>query len=169
MKSFSFRAPRIETSKKLHLQGLRTQLSIQGDTTRALWQRFIPLSKDIAHRKGSQWYSVEVYPEAYFNAYDPGRKFEKWATVAVDQADSPEPGGLEHLLIEQGLYAVFDYRGPSREVHHLYGYIFSEWIPGSGFTVAQRPHFAVMGEGYKGEDPDSEEEIWIPIQKKNMR
>jgi AraC family transcriptional regulator len=27
----------------------------------------------------------------------------------------------------------------------------------------QRPHVEVMGEKYKNNDPDSEEEIWIPI------
>jgi hypothetical protein len=27
----------------------------------------------------------------------------------------------------------------------------------------KRPHFAKMGEKYKNEDPDSEEELWIPI------
>lgn len=165
MKSMSFPEPRIETSKELLLVGLRTRISIQQNTTQALWQRFVPLSKDIANRVGPQWYSVEVYPDSYFNTYDPVKTFEKWASVAVDEDDTPGPEGLEHLLIEEGLYAVFNYQGSSGDVHQLYRYIFSEWIPGSGFTIDLRPHFAIMGSGYKREDPDAQEEIWIPIRK----
>jgi len=29
-----------------------------------------------------------------------------------------------------------------------------------------RPHFEVLGDKYKNADPDSEEEIWIPIRTK---
>jgi AraC family transcriptional regulator len=29
-----------------------------------------------------------------------------------------------------------------------------------------RPYFALMGEKYKGENPESEEDFWIPVKKK---
>jgi AraC family transcriptional regulator len=29
-----------------------------------------------------------------------------------------------------------------------------------------KPHFEIMGDQYKNEDPDSEEELWIPIKKR---
>ena len=48
----------------------------------------------------------------------------------------------------------------------IFQYIFSEWIPQSDYSVDDRPHFEVLGAKYKNNDPDSEEEIWIPIKKK---
>jgi AraC family transcriptional regulator len=30
-----------------------------------------------------------------------------------------------------------------------------------------RPYFALMGEKYKGEQPDSEEEFWVPVKPKS--
>ena len=35
--------------------------------------------------------------------------------------------------------------------------------PKSKYELDKRPHFALMGEEYKNEDPDSEEELWFPI------
>jgi AraC family transcriptional regulator len=43
-------------------------------------------------------------------------------------------------------------------------YIFNTWLPKSGYQLDRRPHFEILGEKYKNNNPDSEEEIWIPIQ-----
>jgi AraC family transcriptional regulator len=43
-------------------------------------------------------------------------------------------------------------------------YIYTEWLPNSGFQLDNKPHFEVLGDNYLGhENPESEEEIWIPI------
>jgi AraC family transcriptional regulator len=42
---------------------------------------------------------------------------------------------------------------------------FSTWLPDSEYRLDVRPHFEVLGEKYKNDDPESEEEIWIPIKK----
>lgn len=165
MKSKQFHPPRIERSKELRLLGFRTRMSIAQDTTRELWGRFMQVSKAIANKSSTEWYSVEIYPDSYFDSYDPGKSFEKWAAVAVEKSTFSRPSGLEELYIDEGLYAVFSYEGPASKVHRLYQYIFVDWIPGSGFALDPRPHFALMGAGYKGEDPNSREELWIPVRK----
>lgn len=165
MNSIPLHPPRIEKSRERLLLGMRTRMSLVENTTQALWSSFVPVSKDIRNRKGAEWYSVEVYPDTYFKTYDPGKTFEKWAAVAVESAATSLPPGLEQFLIEEGLYAIFSYQGVASEVHRLYQYIFVDWIPASGFALDQRPHFALMGPGYKAEDPDSQEELWIPIRK----
>jgi AraC family transcriptional regulator len=165
MKMKSFHPPRIEKSKERLLLGFRTRMNINQDTTRELWGRFVKASQAIVGKSGPEWYSVEIYPDSYFDGYDPDRTFEKWAAVAVEKSALPQPSGMEELHILEGLYAVFRYEGPASQVHQLYRYIFADWIPGSGFALDPRPHFALMGAGYKGEDPNSREELWIPIRK----
>jgi AraC family transcriptional regulator len=73
------------------------------------------------------------------------------------------PTGMEGFVLSRGLYAIFHYRGSSAEIATLYRSIFEEWLPNSNYTLDQRPHVEVMGEKYKNNEPDSEEEIWIPI------
>jgi AraC family transcriptional regulator len=64
--------------------------------------------------------------------------------------------------IPGGLYAVFDYKGSSTD-SSIFQYIFETWLPNSDYELDNRPHFEVLGDKYKNNDPASEEEIWIPI------
>jgi AraC family transcriptional regulator len=76
------------------------------------------------------------------------------------------PADMELLLAQSCLYAVFVHHGPASEAQKTYQYIFGTWLPGSEYLLDDKAHFAIMGEKYKHEDPDSEEEIWIPVKKK---
>jgi len=158
--------PRFEFLSETYLFGRRMRMSIAKDSTRALWQGFMPDSSRITNRKGSELYSVEVYDGThYFDAFNPHMEFEKWAAVAVNDTGS-KPDGMDVLTIPKGQYAVFQYRGRASEVHRAYQYIYGNWVPDSQFDLDDRPHFAVMGPEYKGEHPDSEEELWIPVKQK---
>ena len=107
---------------------------------------------------------MHMISPTFFQNFDPTRSFEKWAAIPVSDFDSI-PNEMQTLVIPNGLYAVFHYKGSSAD-SSIYQYIFQEWIPKSGYIVDNRPHFEVLGEKYKNNDPDSEEEIWIPVKKK---
>jgi AraC family transcriptional regulator len=157
--------PKIETLDELKLIGMNTKMSFAGNKTKELWQRFMPQKKEILHVAGPELYSVEVYDAGFFKNFNPASEFEKWAAIKVSNADTV-PGGMERLVIPGGLYAVFHYKGKPSEGQGTYRYIYTQWLPGSEYELDHRPHFALMGEKYKGEDPESEEDIWIPIRKK---
>ena len=154
--------PRIESIRQKLLIGERLTFSFSENRTRELWQSFMPRRREITDAVGTDLYSIEVYPPHFFDAFDPETQFEKWAAVEVTNFDNI-PDGLETLTIPAGLYAVFLHRGPASEAIITYTYIFQTWLPASEFKLDRRPHFAVMGEKYRNEDPDSEEEIWIPV------
>lgn len=154
--------PRIETLSQKKLAGKRLKMSFAEDKTFVLWQSFMPHLRKIRNAIGSNLYSVEVFDPSFFDPFDPFKEFEKWAAVEVSSFESV-PVGMETLLLPSGLYAVFVHKGPSSEGRKTYDFIFRIWLPGSEFRLDARPHFAVMGENYKQNDPDSEEEIWIPI------
>lgn len=63
----------------------------------------------------------------------------------------------------EGVFAVFSFKGKPSESRPFFEWVFQEWIPNSAYELDERPHIAVMGERYLGEDPASEEEIWIPL------
>lgn len=125
----------------------------------------MPRRKEISRIIGTELYSLEIYDPGYFEDINPAAGFEKWAAVEVADYEAL-PDGLETLLLPGGLYAVFLYRGPASAGPKTYRYIYNEWLPKSNYRLDHRPHFAVMGEKYKHEDPGSEEEIWIPVRMK---
>jgi AraC family transcriptional regulator len=76
------------------------------------------------------------------------------------------PEGMETFVLSSGLYAVFHFIGSSESISSFYQHIFTVWLPNSVYALDDRPHFEVLGEKYKNNDPNSEEEIWIPIKAK---
>ncbi|MFH7014756.1 GyrI-like domain-containing protein [Flavobacterium sp. FlaQc-47] len=157
---------RIEILSEKKLIGKHIVMSFVENKTFQLWSSFMPVKKEIKNIIDSNLYSLEVFPKGHFDNFDPSNSFQKWAAVEVSNFDEI-PAEMETLLIPNGLYAVFIHKGPQSEGHKTYHSIFAEWLPNSEYTVDDRPHFAVMGDQYKKEDPESEEEIWIPIKNKN--
>jgi AraC family transcriptional regulator len=156
---------RIETLTEKKLVGNHLSMSFAANKTGELWRGFMPHRKEILNPVGTDLYSVEVYPALFFNPFDASAEFEKWAAVEVTDFDRL-PDGMQPLTLPPGLYAVFLHQGPASSGSKTYGYIFETWLPQSDFSLDHRPHFALMGEKYKSEDPASEEEIWIPIRPK---
>lgn len=147
------------------LIGKHIVMSFLENKTFQLWSSFMPRRKEIKNVINANLYSLEVFPIAHFNNFDPGNTFQKWAAVEVSDFDEI-PREMTPLVIPEGLYAVFVHKGPQSEGHKTYHSIFVEWLPNSEYMVDERPHFAIMDERYKKDDPDSEEEIWIPITNK---
>lgn len=137
-------------------------MSISNNKTRELWESFMPKRREIINRICSDLYSIEVYEPHYFENFSLEREFDKWAVVEVIGIDTV-PGEMETITVSSGLYAVFHYKGTASKGQETYSYIFKTWLPESIYTLDDRPHIAIMGEKYRNEDPDSEEDIWIPI------
>ncbi|KFF06233.1 GyrI-like domain-containing protein [Flavobacterium reichenbachii] len=157
---------RIETLNEKKLIGKYIQMSFAENNTFQLWSSFMPKRKSIENTVNSNLYSLEVFPENHFDNFNPNDRFQKWAAVEVSDFDNI-PSEMETLLIPTGLYAVFIHKGLQTDGQRTYHSIFAEWLPNSEYKVDNRPHFAVMDEKYKKDDPNSEEEIWIPIKFKN--
>ncbi len=154
--------PRIEYLQEKQFVGLHITMSLMNNQTIALWRNFMPRRKEIQHPVSSDLYSLQVYPKSYFSSFSPHTEFEKWALVEVSDTVNV-PQDMSVFILSEGKYAVFDYKGSSQEAPSFFQYIFMEWLPNSGYELDHRPHFEVLGEKYKNNDPDSEEEIWIPI------
>ena len=157
--------PEIRRLDTTLLVGLAIEMSLMDNKTQSLWQQFSPRISEINHKVSTDKLSLQVYPENYYADFSPAKTFTKYAAVAVSSWDSI-PKGLRRFSIESGTYAVFHYQGSSRDANSFFQYIFTEWIPNSKYAIDNRPHFEVLGDRYKNNDPNSEEEIWIPIKEK---
>lgn len=154
--------PRIETLSPKKLVGKRLAMSFADNQTFRLWQSFMPGRKEIKNTLNSELISMQVYPQSFDFSYpDINAGFDKWAAVEVADFDSV-PDEMGTYILPGGLYAVFKYKGLSSDFK-IYRYIFGTWLPGSEYSIDNRPHFEILGEKFKVDDPSSEEEIWIPI------
>jgi AraC family transcriptional regulator len=156
--------PRIVTVNEKKLIGKRLTMSFADYNVGELWRNFMPRRNEINNNLSSDLISMTVYKPTHFFNFSPTNEFEKWATVEVSDFDNVPPE-METFTLAGGLYAVFNYKGLNTD-DTIFRYIYGEWIPSSDYDLDNRPHFEILGNKYKNSDPTSEEEIWIPIKRK---
>ena len=151
----------IQNFPETKLIDLSQSMNFAENTTPRLWQSFMPRMKEITGTIGTGLFSVQQYNEGFFTNFNPDAVFTKWAAVSVDDF-SFVPASMQMLTIPVGKYAVFHYKGSPAD-GAVFRYIFSEWLPQSGYQLDNRPHFEILGDKYKNGAGDSEEDIYIPI------
>ncbi|WP_396635069.1 GyrI-like domain-containing protein [Maribacter sp. R86514] len=161
----TYTTPKIVTLEEKILVGFSTEMSLMDNKTQELWKGFRQRSKEIANRSSDDFISLQEYPVDYFKAFSPANRFVKWACVEVEDLEFI-PEKMNSLILENGLFAVFNYKGTAKDAQAFFQYIYSEWIPNSDYILDDRPHFEVLGAKYKNNDSNSEEEVWIPIKEK---
>lgn len=159
--------PEIITIKERKLVGMKIRTSLSEDRTVELWSTFKPRVKEISNRKNNDFYSVQIFDEVLeFDQFTPQTFFEKWAAVEIESVENL-PEGFDLFTLSAGKYARFIHKGPSDTFPETSKYIFGNWLPNSEYQLDSRPHFEIMGERYQVNNPDSEEEVYIPIQLKD--
>jgi AraC family transcriptional regulator len=156
--------PRIEILNEKKLVGKRLTMSFADYQIGELWRSFIPRRREIVNNLTSDLISLVVYQSMHFADFKPTNEFERWAVIEVTGFDNV-PVDMETFVLPGGVYAVFDYKGLNTSTS-IFQYIFETWLPKSNYVLDERPHFEVLGDKYKNNDPTSEEEIWIPIKNK---
>jgi AraC family transcriptional regulator len=166
LKEYFKMEPRIETLKAKKLVGKKLKMSLADNKTGELWRSFMPRRREIKNNLNSELFSMQVYDPSYdFKNFNPAAEFEKWAAIEVTDFDSI-PADMEQFELQGGPYAVFIHKGAASRGPETFTYIFGSWLPNSDYLLDNRPHFEILGEKYKNDDPDSEEEIWIPVRPK---
>jgi len=155
--------PRIETLFEKKLVGKRLTMSLADNKTSYLWQSFVSGRREIINNNTNEMISMQIY-NGPVRLGDLNQEFEKWAAIEVTDFENV-PEKMDSYTLNGGLYAVFTYKGLSTD-NSVYLYIFGTWLPDSDYLLDHRPHFEILGDNYKNGDPDSEEEIWIPIKQK---
>ena len=70
---------------------------------------------------------------------------------------------METFILPGGLYAVFLYHGSSDAAAGVFQYILVYGYLNLVIFWTTDHILKYLGEKYKNDDPDSEEEIWIPV------
>jgi len=123
----------------------------------------MPQRGNVQNRISNDLVSMRVY-DGPLRIGDVHQEFDKWAAVEVSGFENI-PEEMESFVLVEGLYAVFNYKGLNTD-ERIFVYIFTQWLPNSNYQLDERPYFEILGSKYKNNDPESEEEIWIPVKSK---
>lgn len=160
--------PKIVEIEERKLVGKRVKTTLSENKTFELWQSFKPRVNEIEERSDTNFYSVQIFEKGLnLEQLTPQTEFEKWAAVQVKNSDNVHDE-MEVLTIPYGKYAVFIHQGTPQQFAKTSAFIYGDWLPNSEFELDERPHFEIMTADYRLIDPNAEEEIWIPIKKKNL-
>ena len=155
--------PKIVDIADRKLIGMRIKTSLSANKTFELWRRFKPRVKEITARLTTDFYSVQIYGEDFSMENLPlNTMFEKWAAVAVSGFENV-PHEMESFTLASGKYAVFIHKGTPDTFPRTAEFIFEKWLPNSKYELNNCPHFEILSDQYKPDDPNAEEQIWIPI------
>jgi len=156
--------PQIKTFPTTKFIGKNLSFTYSDYRAFELWSSFMPRRKEVQNAIGTDLYNIQINPIGFsFGLQEP---FVKWAAVPVANFDFV-PDGMETLEIPEGWYAVFHYKGYQSNAPAFFNAIYTEWLPASNYELDHRPQFEILGAKYKTNDPNSEEEIWIPVKLKS--
>ena len=145
---------------EIQLSGLSRKMSFSKDETALLWKDFMISKSNLSIP--FELYDVGIYSENFFRNFDPNLKFEKWAALETKNLHE-KPSVFQELLIPAGLYLRYRYKGHPKLVAKTYQFLLGQYLPTSKFNLDNRPHFALMGNSYKNDSSESEEDLYLPV------
>ena len=127
------------------------------------WHRFMQHSADILERaNGTESLGLEFYPEDFWQEH-------KWFYMACVETKNLDaiPISMVGKRLPACTYAVFTIKGGVKKLGEGFRYAYDTWLPNSSYQIAHPFDFEVYEEGrFKGDEEDSEIDIYIPIKLK---
>lgn len=158
---------RLETLPETQLVGMCLRCSQNQNRTFELWSGFMPRRKEVVNALPGPIFSVQQFDKGFDVYHFTGDTvYNKWAALRVND-NNLVPAGMLPLTLAGGLYAVFLHKGTTQDFSKTLQFIYGEWMPASGYMPDDREHFELLGEKYRNNSPDSEEEVWIPVRRRN--
>lgn len=156
--------PQIKFFPTTKIIGKNLSFSYSDYRTFELWSSFMLRHIEVQNAIGTDLYNIQINPIGF--SFGRNEPFMKWAAVPVSNFDFV-PKGMETLEIQEGLYTIFQHKGYQSNAPAFFNAIYTEWLPASNYELDNRPQFEILGAKYKTNDPNSEEQIWIPIRQCN--
>ena len=148
--------PRFETGKAMLVAGVGDRFSYESSAgIPGLWSRFHQYVDGFPGRIGKVAYGVCTNP-------DDAGNFDYIAGVEVaDFSDLPRDFG--RIRIPEQRYAVFNHTEHISTIRRTIGTIWNNWLPSSGYKVADAPTFERYDEKFDPVTGNGGLEIWVPV------
>lgn len=119
----------------------------------AVWEKLADRYSEISHADPDQGFGVHTFNEqGHFYL----------AGLAVHK-DGHLPEGMAELAIDPHAYAVFPHRGDSADLTDTITAIFDNWLPQSGYRMADEFYFEYYDDHFQPGSLDSVIFIFLPV------
>ncbi len=152
-------APRLETHRAFRVVGLSERYAMDDIAgIPAQWQRFVPHMLTLSAGKARQTtYGICT------NTDDSGLDY--MCAIEVPNFDGV-PRELARLSIAEHLYAHFAHKGHVTQIRRMWQTIFNEWLPTSGYEIAQAPDFERYGDDFDPMRGEGLLELFVPVKRR---
>ncbi|HEX6373969.1 MAG TPA: GyrI-like domain-containing protein [Longimicrobium sp.] len=153
----SIEPDRIVERGAMLLAGLRRVHSFggAGDSIPEQWRAFRELGA-LPGRQGTAAYGVMC-------GADPAAQTFEYMTGAEVAALDALPPGLGRMRVPAQAYAVFTHRGHVSTLHATWDAIWNEWLPRSGYRLANTPEFELYDARFDPRTGAGVIEVWASI------
>lgn len=160
---------KIEKKEKFNIVGVSKRVPIQIEGVN---NAILELAQSITEQQRNEMHQLaDLYPHQVLNVsydFDDGFLDEKgYLTHMIGFATTKDNAfdDLEQLSIEESLWAIFPNQGPfPATLQETTTKIYSEWLPSSGYEVAEIPGISFTK--HNGTSENVYSEIWMPVRKK---
>lgn len=150
----------ITEREELKVVGMIVQTSVNENKIPDLWNEFIPRLVELETISVPDCtLGICLYNEEEFQE---GDSFAYMAAVVVKD-DSIIPQGMEFRIIPKTKVAVFTHEGSLDLLGETYSYIYDEWLPASGYDIADSDELEWYDSRFIFGEDDSQMDIHIPI------
>lgn len=148
--------PKIITRPRFNIVGFKYRGRNEQQEIPQLWLTFGSRFSEFKHKteKHTAYGIMDNFDEEL-------GEFDYVAGVAVSSAEG-QPADAVYWQIPEQTYAVFTCTLPT--IHETFDKINTEWLPESGYQRQPGPEFELYDERFDQEDPNSELDIYIPVQ-----
>ncbi|MFP7202655.1 AraC family transcriptional regulator [Lysinibacillus halotolerans] len=160
---------KIEKKEKFNIVGVSKRVPIQFEGEN---NAILELAQSITEQQRNEMHQLaDLYPHQVLNVsydFDDGFLEEKgYLTHMIGFATTKENpfDDLEQISIDESLWAIFPNQGPFPSTfQETHAKIYSEWLPTSGYEVANIPGISFIKHNNSAENVYSE--IWMPVKEK---
>jgi len=150
--------PRIVSKPGFTVVGVKYRGKNENQEIPEVWGEFGSRFSDFKHR------SEEGIAYGAMDNYDPDiGEFDYVAGVAISSSKG-QPADLTVWDIPGATYAVFTTTLPA--IRSAFDSIYHDWLPASDYQRQSGPEFELYDERFDPQDPESELDIYIPVERK---
>jgi AraC family transcriptional regulator len=149
--------PRIVSRPAFTVAGLVHRGTVDGEKIAALWGRYFERLGEVRHA---------VEPNLAYGVmtnYDHASGEFDYIAACQVSSGADLPSGFVQVAVPASDWAVFTTTMPDME--QAYPFIYSTWLPQSGYQHGPAPEFELYGETFDPANPASQFEIYVPIVK----
>jgi AraC family transcriptional regulator len=155
--------PRIVEKPEINLVGMVFYGEPSSGEFAKTWDRFMQHEDELPRRSNTtDHYGLEFYTKDMEQTH-------KWFYMACVPVDNLEiiPIRMVAKRLPASTYAVYTVKGGLKNLGEGFRYVYDIWLPSSSYQVAHPFDFELYQEGrFKGDEQDSEIDIYIPVKLK---